>query len=58
VLYASSNLIPSATVSMDEDTAWRMFTKGISLEALQQKTQITGQQALGEVLLKTVAILA
>jgi uncharacterized protein (TIGR03083 family) len=57
-LYASSNLSPAATVSMDEDTAWRMFTKGISANDLHEQTQISGEQALGEALLRTVAILA
>jgi uncharacterized protein (TIGR03083 family) len=58
VLYANSDLIPTATVSMDEDSAWRMFTKGIKLDDLRQKTQISGEQELGSVLLRTVAILA
>jgi uncharacterized protein (TIGR03083 family) len=57
-LYAETDLVPDARVSMSDDSAWRMFTKGISLEALQADTQISGDKALAEPLLKSIAILA
>jgi uncharacterized protein (TIGR03083 family) len=57
-LYADTDLQPEATVTMPEDAAWRMFTKGIDAVVLQKSSQITGNQALGSQLLKTVAILA
>jgi uncharacterized protein (TIGR03083 family) len=57
-LYADTRLPPAATVTMSDDTAWRMFTKGIDLAELKQRTQLEGNKMLGAVLLNTVAILA
>lgn len=57
-LYAATDLEPETTVSMSEDAAWRMFTKGISAEALAEASQISGNATLGEQLLNTIAILA
>jgi uncharacterized protein (TIGR03083 family) len=57
-LYAESDSSPDARVSMSDDSAWRMFTKGISLEALRADSQISGDNALAEPLLKSIAILA
>jgi uncharacterized protein (TIGR03083 family) len=58
LLYANTDLPAETNVTMNEDAAWRMFTKGISAEALQAASQITGNQELGAQLLKTIAILA
>ena len=49
---------PNATVTMSDDTAWRMFTKGISYEDVKARATITGNKALGLVMLNSVAILA
>lgn len=57
-LYAKSDLPPACAVTMDADTAWRLFTKGIDKSAARERTQIEGDVALGSILLDTVAILA
>ncbi len=57
-LYADANLSPMSTVIMDVDTAWRLFTKGISQERARNLTEITGDFDLGQVMLSAVAILA
>ncbi len=57
-LYAGTDLTPAATVTMSDDTAWRMFTKGITPAELEEQTHINGDITLGTVLLNTVAILA
>ncbi len=56
-LYADTDLTPTTTVSMDSDTAWRLFTKGLEAETVRQRTDVEGDLALFEVLLKTVAII-
>jgi hypothetical protein len=56
-LYADTDLTPTTTVSMDTDTAWRLFTKGLEAETVRQRTDVEGDRALFEVLLKTVAII-
>ncbi|MBK8027473.1 MAG: maleylpyruvate isomerase N-terminal domain-containing protein [Chloroflexi bacterium] len=57
-LYADTDLRPAATVTLDTDTAWRLFTKGIDQGSLEARTHIDGDQALGRVFLTAVAILA
>jgi hypothetical protein len=43
---------------MDADTAWRLFTKGISKEEAMARTTIAGDRLLGEKVLDTVSIIA
>ncbi|MEM7125338.1 MAG: maleylpyruvate isomerase N-terminal domain-containing protein [Chloroflexota bacterium] len=47
-----------ATLVMDDDTAWRFFTKGLSPEETEQRIRINGDVQLGRKLLGAVAILA
>jgi hypothetical protein len=45
-------------VTIPQEIAWRVFTKGISRDAAAAQTTITGNQSLGLHLLKTIAIVA
>jgi uncharacterized protein (TIGR03083 family) len=47
-----------ATVSLDQETAWRLFTRGISRETAGQGVRIAGDQSLGEHVLDMVSIIA
>ncbi len=47
-----------ATVELDGDTAWRVFTKNISPAEARQRATITGDESLGERVLHTVSIIA
>lgn len=49
---------PHARVTMSEDTAWRLFSKGLAPEAARARTRIDGDQALGEVVLGALAVMA
>jgi len=57
-LFDSAPLAPSATITMDADTAWRLFTKGISKAEAASRAVITGDARLGEKVLDTVSIIA
>ncbi len=57
-LYRGGSTAPRSTATMDSDTAWRVFTKGISREAALARTEITGDRALGMRVLDTVSIIA
>jgi uncharacterized protein (TIGR03083 family) len=57
-LFDSAVFEPSATVNTDGDTAWRLFTKGLSKPEALARTEITGDQTLGEKVLETVSIIA
>jgi hypothetical protein len=43
---------------MDADTAWRLFTKGISRQAALANTEVTGDRSLALKMLDTVSIIA
>jgi uncharacterized protein (TIGR03083 family) len=47
-----------AMVELDEDYAWRLFTKGISKEEARRSARIEGDEALAEQALEMVSILA
>ena len=49
---------PAATVTIDADTAWRIFTKGLSADEATARATITGNAALARPMLSTVAIIA
>jgi hypothetical protein len=46
-----------SVVTLDSDTAWRLFTKGIGVAELAPRVTIQGDQSLGEVALKAVAMI-
>jgi uncharacterized protein (TIGR03083 family) len=51
--------LPSdAVVTMDQETCWRLFTRGVSKDEAAVKTTIEGDQRLGTRLLDTVSIIA
>jgi len=49
---------PVTAVTMDQETCWRLFTKGMNKEQARARIAIEGDQLLGEKLLETVAIIA
>ena len=58
---AESARSPTATVTMDQDTAWKLVTKRRSREAIQQQfpgIQITGDETLGLHALGMVSVMA
>jgi len=57
-LYAGQAPEAVARVSMNQDTAWRLFTKGIRLEKARSGIQLEGDEALGTPILQMVSIMA
>jgi uncharacterized protein (TIGR03083 family) len=51
-------LQPATVVTMDQETCWRLFTKGMNKDQARAQTAIEGDQTLGEKLLETVSIIA
>lgn len=49
---------PASTITLDQDAAWRLFTKGLTRDAARACTRITGDERLGSIVLDAVAILA
>lgn len=48
----------AARVTVDQDTAWRLYTKGVTPEAAEATARLDGDRALGRRLLSAVAIIA
>lgn len=57
-LGAGIESMAAGTVTMDGDTAWRLFTKGISKNDALAKSTITGAEDLAETVFDTVSIIA
>jgi uncharacterized protein (TIGR03083 family) len=58
ILGTAPGMETDATVELDEDVAWRLFTKGISKEEAHRVARIEGDEALAARSLDTVSILA
>ena len=57
-LYLDADAEPAAAVVMDQETAWRLFTKGISKDEASAKATLSGDRSLGMKVLDTVSIIA
>jgi uncharacterized protein (TIGR03083 family) len=57
-LYSQIDLLTDCIVTLPFETAWRLFTKGMTPEAARQTVQIEGDAALAEPLLHMVSIIA
>jgi uncharacterized protein (TIGR03083 family) len=57
-LLAGRHPAPKATVTMSDDTAWRLFTKGLGRDAARTRVRIDGDQTLGEVMLDALGVMA
>lgn len=57
-LLAGRHPAPDAMVTMSDDTAWRLFSKGLERDAARARVRLDGDQALGEVTLGALAVMA
>lgn len=57
-LYTGSAETAAATVQLSDDTAWRLFSKGLDRAELLRRMQIAGDAALGARIADLVAIMA
>ncbi len=57
-LFTSTDATALCTVSLPVDTAWRLFTKGVSADEARKQAIIEGDKSLAEPLFHTVSILA
>ena len=57
-LYGQAGGEPRAAVVLDQETAWRLFTKGISPGEAAARCTFAGERALGLKVLDTVSIIA
>ncbi|MDQ3208131.1 MAG: maleylpyruvate isomerase family mycothiol-dependent enzyme [Gemmatimonadota bacterium] len=57
-IFTGSGADPAATVSLDQGTAWKLFSKGLERESARRNIRIEGDPRLGEPLLGTLAVMA
>ncbi len=57
-LYVDADVEPQAEVIIDQDTAWRLFTKGVSQEAALRTAKIRGDEALAHHALNMISVIA
>ena len=57
-LYKAVELQPTSVVTMDQETCWRLFTKGIDKERARAMSTVEGYKKLGERVFDSVAIIA
>jgi hypothetical protein len=48
---------PSAAVELDEETAWRLFTKGLTPREARERARESGESSLLDPLFATVAVM-
>ena len=58
VLGTDPDIAADATVTLDEQIAWRLFTKGLPVAEARDSARIEGDAALAERVFATVSILA
>jgi uncharacterized protein (TIGR03083 family) len=49
---------PVAQITLDQDTAWKLFSKGLSPEAARAKVKLEGNPRLSEPILHALAVMA
>lgn len=57
-LYTGAGSNATCVVELDQDLAWRLFTRGVSPEAAEERVRVRGDARLGAGLLNLVAIMA
>lgn len=57
-LYTGRAATPTAEVTMEADTAWRLFTKGLPRAELLKRITLAGDAALGQQVFEAVSIIA
>jgi len=57
-LYTGVETPPAATTTLDQETAWRLFTKGTTRDEARERATLLGDVALAAQVLRTVSVLA
>jgi uncharacterized protein (TIGR03083 family) len=57
-LHVGSDPAAAARVSLDQEAAWKLFSKGLSPEKARQRIRLEGDSALGQPVLGSLAVMA
>ena len=57
-LFTGADPAPASAIVLDQDTAWRLFSKGLDRDAARRQIRFQGDTTLGETVLTSLAIMA
>lgn len=57
-LFAGEGTSAVCRIQMDQDTAWRLMTKGLTRNEAVKRVKVSGEEIFAEPLLKTLAVMA
>ena len=57
-LFMGSDPAPAAAILLDQETAWKLFSKGLDRDAARRQIQLQGDTTLGETVLTSLAVMA
>ena len=57
-LFKGSDPAPAAAVGLDQETAWKLFSKGLDRVSARSRIELRGDAVLGETVLGSLAIMA
>ena len=57
-LFVGTAASPAAKVNLDQEIAWKLFSKGLSAEAAQRVIRIDGDQQLGDPVFRSLSVMA
>ena len=57
-LFTGSEARPAASVTLDQEAAWKLFSKGLDRESARRRVRIVGDTRLGEPVLSSLAVMA
>jgi hypothetical protein len=58
ILKKENNVKASAIITIDPDTAWKLFSKSLRPENILSKVEITGNEKLAAVALEMISVMA
>jgi hypothetical protein len=57
-LFTGSDPAPAASIVLDQETAWKLFSKGLDRGTARRQIQFQGDTTLGETVLTALAVMA
>ena len=57
-LFNGSTAAPDADVTLDQETAWKLFSKGLDQDSRERRIRIQGERRLGQPALTSLAVMA
>jgi uncharacterized protein (TIGR03083 family) len=57
-LFVGSNAQADAKVTLDQETAWKLFSKGLDPDSRERRVEIQGERRLGQPVLGSLAVMA